>query len=195
MPNMEMSPLAIALVVLVVAGVWALVELAVWLRGTRRAVTELSDTLNETIAEIKPVVQKLDGVADELVPAAKELTPLIERTGTAVDALTIDLVRVDDILTDVSSVTGAGANVTDAVTKITGSAADVAAGVINRLGGTAADKLADKAARLTSANAADETPSSPASQVGEVPAPSGEGRAYFTYPDAAGAAVEGADAE
>ena len=125
---MEMTPLNISLVVLVVAGVWALVELALTLRQGRKSVGEVCDTLNETIAEIKPVVQKLDGVADELAPATKELQPLLDKAGTAVDALTVDLVRVDDILSDVSSVTGAGANVTDAVTKVTASAADGIAG-------------------------------------------------------------------
>lgn len=182
---MEMTPLNISLVVLVVAGVWALVELALTLRQGRKSVGEVCDTLNETIAEIKPVVQKLDGVADELAPATKELQPLLDKAGTAVDALTVDLVRVDDILSDVSSVTGAGANVTDAVTKVTASAADGIAGVVGKLGVHA--PKASRQAKLGHADpaaipAGDET-APQADEPAAKPAEHAGGRSYFTYPD------------
>ena len=182
---MEMTPLNISLVVLVVAGVWALVELALTLRQGRKSVGEVCDTLNETIAEIKPVVQKLDGVADELAPATKELQPLLDKAGTAVDALTVDLVRVDDILSDVSSVTGAGANVTDAVTKVTASAAAGIAGVVGKLGAHA--PKASRQVKLGHADpaaipAGDET-APQADEPAAKPAEHAGGRSYFTYPD------------
>ena len=55
---MEMTPLNISLVVLVVAGVWALAELALTLRHGRKSVGEVCDTLNETIAEIKGLTRQ-----------------------------------------------------------------------------------------------------------------------------------------
>ena len=67
-----MSPIQIALLLLAVAGVWAIVELALTLRKTRTVVDSLDKTvtdLNNTIAEAQPVVAKLDGAVDELTPA------------------------------------------------------------------------------------------------------------------------------
>lgn len=66
-----MSPIQIALLLLAVAGVWAVIELALTLRKTRTVVDSLDKTvsdLNNTIAEAQPVVAKLDGAVDELTP-------------------------------------------------------------------------------------------------------------------------------
>ena len=54
-----MSPIQIALLLLAVAGVWAIVALALTLRKTRTVVDSLDKTvndLNNTIAEAQPVV-------------------------------------------------------------------------------------------------------------------------------------------
>ncbi|MFQ7393370.1 MAG: hypothetical protein ACLRM9_09135 [Collinsella aerofaciens] len=59
-----MSPIQIALLLLAVAGVWAIAELALTLRKTRNVVDSLDKTvndLNNTIAEAQPVVAKLTG--------------------------------------------------------------------------------------------------------------------------------------
>ena len=56
-----MEPLTIALIALVVAGIWAVVELALVLRRTRQSVAELTDSVNDTIGEVRPVIAKLDG--------------------------------------------------------------------------------------------------------------------------------------
>ncbi|MBS7126628.1 MAG: hypothetical protein KH064_05590 [Collinsella sp.] len=57
-----MSPIQIALLLLAVAGVWAIAELALTLRKTRNVVDSLDKTvndLNNTIAEAQPVVARL----------------------------------------------------------------------------------------------------------------------------------------
>ena len=51
----------IALIVLIVAGVWAVVELALVLRRTRGTVDTLDKTvgkLNDTIDDVRPVINK-----------------------------------------------------------------------------------------------------------------------------------------
>ena len=91
-----MSPIQIALLLLAVAGVWAIVELALTLRKTRTVVDSLDKTvndLNNTIAEAQPVVAKLDGAVDELTPALAQMEPLLKSSKTAVDALTSNLVE------------------------------------------------------------------------------------------------------
>ena len=77
-----MSPIQIALLVLAIAGVWAIVELALTLRKTRNVVDSLDKTvndLNNTIAEAQPVVAKLDGLprwSRCLSRARRQLMPL-----------------------------------------------------------------------------------------------------------------------
>ena len=69
-----MSPIQIALLLLAVAGVWAIVELALTLRKTRTVVDSLDKTvtdLNNTIAEAQPVVAKLDGAVQKLFNKVK----------------------------------------------------------------------------------------------------------------------------
>lgn len=52
---------------------------------------------------------------DELQPAVKQIEPILEKASTTVDLINVDLVRVEGILSDVNTVTGTGARVTDAV--------------------------------------------------------------------------------
>ena len=63
-----MDYLQIALVVLAVAGVWAIVEVALTLRTTRKSITEITLSANNTIEQIQPVISKIDGMVDELDP-------------------------------------------------------------------------------------------------------------------------------
>lgn len=77
-----MSPIQIALLLLAVAGVWAIAELALTLRKTRNVVDSLDKTvndLNNTIAEAQPVVAKLDGAVDELTPALARWSRCLSR--------------------------------------------------------------------------------------------------------------------
>ena len=125
-----MSPIQIALLLLAVAGVWAIVELALTLRKTRTVVDSLDKTvndLNNTIAEAQPVVAKLDGAVDELTPALAQMEPLLKSSKTAVDALTSNLVEVEAVVRDISEVTGSMAEASNAVSSVTDSAAGAAA--------------------------------------------------------------------
>lgn len=181
-----MEPMTIALIVLVVVAVWAAVELALTLRRARKSVEEVTESLNDTIGEVRPVIAKLDGAADELVPASKQLEPILKKASTSVDLLNVDLVRVEGILSDVNTVTGTGARVTDAVTGAVDAAATgvagVAAKVAGRVGGSKAAKLdGAEPAHLEAPANAEGTP-----VVERVSGDAG----YFTYPVAAdGSAV------
>lgn len=132
-----MEPFEIALIVLVVAGVWAIVELALTLRKTRAVVNSLDETvsnLNETIAEAQPIVAKLDGAVDELQPALAQVEPLLASTNTAVSALTANLVEVESVVRDVSSVTGAAANAGNAVSGLTDTATEAVQRLLGKKG-------------------------------------------------------------
>lgn len=122
-----MDYMQIVLILLALAGVWAVVELALTIRKTRKVAGSLDktiDQLNNTIAEAQPIVSKLDGAVDELGPALTQIDPLLKSATTAVDALTSDLVEIEGVVRDVSSVSGAAADASNVVTGITSSASD-----------------------------------------------------------------------
>lgn len=127
--------LPIALIVLVVAGIWAVVEIALTMRSTRRDVERLTTAAREVVEQTQPVVAKLDGIMDELEPAAKRVTPLLEKTEAAVDEASASFDRLNGILEDVSSVSSTASSVTGAVKGVAESAANAAAGVVSRLRG------------------------------------------------------------
>lgn len=141
----SLEPMTIALIVLVIAGIWAVVELALTFRQTRKSVSELTDSVNDTIADIRPVVAKLDGVADELPAAAKQIEPILEKASTTVDLINVDLVRVEGILSDVNTVTDTGARASGAVTGAVESVASGVAGVVNKVAGKVSGKGAAQA--------------------------------------------------
>ncbi len=127
--------LPIVLIVLVLMGIWAVVEIALTMRTARREVEQVSASAREVVEQAQPVVAKLDGIMDELEPAAKRVTPLLEKTEAAVGEATGSLDRLNAILDDVSSVSGAAAGVTGAVKGVAESAAAGVAGVVSRLKG------------------------------------------------------------
>lgn len=175
-----MEPLQILLIVLIVAAIWAVVELALTIRRARASVDSLDKTVgevNEMIAEARPVVAKLDGAIDDLQPALVQVEPLLKSANVAVDALTSDLVEIEAVVRDVSSVTGAAASAGNAVSGV----ADSASEAVQRLFGKR--KAAGDAARaLTGAEGGAPADPDPVDE----PAPAGDESApaaprYYTY--------------
>lgn len=182
-----MEPFEIVLIVLVIAAIWAVAELALTLRRTRGVANSLDETvskLNNTIAEAQPIVAKLDGAVDELQPALAQVEPLLKSTNTAVDALTANLVEVESVVRDVSSVTGAAANAGSAVSGIT----DTATEAVQRFLGKkkAETPAADRV--LTGTTDADESMNEGAvsADTSEEPSVTTEKKAYYTYASAEG---------
>lgn len=187
-----MDVLTIVLVILVLAGIWVVVELAITIRKTRSSievlndqVTEITEKTNNTIDEIQPMLVKVDGIITDLEPAAKEVLPLLEKANTALDVVTVDLASVNDILVDVSSVTDTASNVTSTVSKAANSAVSGVAGVVGKFTGGGNSGRRRKLAAKTSeseqvemAPAVEDTQAPVADEVIEEPeAP----KTYFTY--------------
>ena len=132
---MEMSPLSILLIVLVVAGIWAVVELALTIRRARGAVDDVTRAANETIEQVQPVIAKLDGAMDDLQPSLKQVDPIVAKASVALDEANEGLRKVNGILGDVSTVSGTAAGVTDVVNQVTNAAADAASGLVSKITG------------------------------------------------------------
>lgn len=187
-----MEPLQIILIVLAVAGIWALVELAVSLRRARTTMGSLDktvDELNETIAEAKPVISKLDGALDELQPALTRVDPLLESATVAVDALSANLVEVEAVVRDVSAVTGAAATAGNAVSGITDSATEAVQRFLGRRKGAPADPERTLEAAADGADAVDESAQDDVRHEDAAAEVEAAPSRYYTY-DAPAAAAE-----
>ena len=184
-----MSPIQIALLLLAVAGVWAIVELALTLRKTRTVVDSLDKTvtdLNNTIAEAQPVVAKLDGAVDELTPALAQVEPLLKSSKTAVDALTSNLVEVEAVVRDISEVTGSMAEASNAVSSVTDSAAGAVQKLFNKVKAPAADaerklSAAEEAEQPTERVLIGEAGDDVAAGDNDAQKPAAKAAQYYTY--------------
>ena len=193
-----MDPLTIVLIVLAVAAVWAVVELALTIRKTRGVVDSLDKTvgdLNNTLAEAQPIVAKLDGAVDELMPALGQVEPILTSSKTAVDALTSNLVEIEGVVRDISSVTGSMADASNAVSSVTDSAAGAVQKLIDKVKAPAADagrKLAAAREELEEGAAPVERTVVSDSAASDAVDAEPEPRKYFTY-DSAQDSKEGSD--
>lgn len=129
-----MDLLHIVLVVLVVAAVWAVVELALTIRKARSSLEEVVNSANETIAQVQPIITKADGIVDDLQPSVAQVPALLEKAEGTITSATDALDNVNVILGDVSTVSGVTANVTNTVTKAATSAVTGVAGAISKIG-------------------------------------------------------------
>lgn len=187
-----MEPLTIALIALVAAAVWAVVELALVFRRARRSVGELTESANGVIEEARPVIAKIDGAVDELTPATKHVDPILEKAATSVDLLNVNLVRLETILSDVTVVTDTGARAAGAVSGAADAVASGVAGVVGKLGAKLPGSR-ENDAKLAPGTQADEPASLGAASDAATPSVekvSGDA-GYFTYPQESGAAGPG----
>ncbi|MDO4502414.1 MAG: DUF948 domain-containing protein [Coriobacteriia bacterium] len=89
--------LPIALVLLAVVAIWLVIEAALTMRSTRSAV----NTMNE---QLKPTLEKVDQATAALIPAVEKMDPLMDRVNLSVDALNLELMRVDTILEETGEI-------------------------------------------------------------------------------------------
>lgn len=118
----------ILLLVLIAAFVWVGIELALTFRKVRHRVDDVMYDLDSTI-------QKIDTTVEALQPAITQVEPLVHKAETTVDALSLDLLHVNEILGDVKSISGAAAGATTAVTGVVDKAADAVSGAVSKIAG------------------------------------------------------------
>ncbi len=163
------SPINVVLFLLALAGVWAIVELALTFRKLRGSVNETIRSTNEVIAEVQPIVAKLDGVVDDLQPTIRELTPLVEKIEGTVDATTATVNSLNGVVGHVSTVSGTASNATEAVNKVVGNVAESAAGLVGKIGAGKAPRrvAAPTSSELPAEASSEKAPSEPAASEDE----------------------------
>ena len=132
-----MDPLHIVLIVLVIAAIWAVVELALTIKKARTSIDEVTRSANDTIEQLQPIISKADGIVDDLQPSVKQVTPLLESAIKTVDTATVSLEQVNDILGDVSEVSSTASAATNVASGVVDTAANAAVGLVNKITGKA----------------------------------------------------------
>ena len=178
--------LTIALIVLVLAAIWAIVELALTLRRARSSVVEVVDSANVTIEQLQPVISKIDGMMDELEPAIKKIDPLIENANKSVEEVPALVTQVNTILDDVSSVSGVASTATNAVSGVVTNAVSNVSGAISRIANRGKSEETARIAETSTEPAAAPVPASEP-ETAPVPEPvaSDTSTGYVVYSSAA----------
>ncbi len=102
----------LVLLVVIVLFVVTLIVLVIHFIGTVRKV-------NKTIDDIQPTIATANKMLEELQPAVKRIDPLMERVSLTVDAVNLEIMRADTILSDISDVTSTASGAVGKVAEIT----------------------------------------------------------------------------
>lgn len=177
----------VVLILLVMAGIWLLVELAL----TARKARPVLDTVQKAAEEARPVVAQVAEVVELARPGVSQLDPVLVQTTQAIGALTGDLERLEGILDDVSRISRSAGNATVAVGDVAGTLASKAR-VLFAKGRTSAPAVPAAGETTASEPSEPESPAvaateqvAPAQADGSEPAPAPvveQEAGYFTYP-------------
>ncbi|MGI6045823.1 MAG: DUF948 domain-containing protein [Eggerthellaceae bacterium] len=117
-------PIVYALVGL--ALIWFVIELVMTVRKARSTVTNIEKKINPTLDHVEEMAKSLE-------PAVKKVDPLVDRVSLTVDAANLEVMRVDQILEDVSNVTSTASNAADAIDKISSAPVELVNTVTRRV--------------------------------------------------------------
>lgn len=130
-------------VVYVAVGVfllWLIVELALTMRRARKTVVEVQKQVEPVIAnverittELEPAVQNVKAITAQLEPSIAKVDPLLDRVTLTVDAANLEIMRVDQILEDVTQVTGSITNTLDTVDAVTNAPLELVSSVTDKV--------------------------------------------------------------
>lgn len=204
---MDSTILTVVLILLAVAAVWLVVEVALTVRRVRPAIDAAQRTIDavqsdvsqvvaearpvlksvdETLTQARPVIAHVDELVSQAKPAAADVSPLLSNATRAVEDLSANLTHLDAILTDVSRITGTASNATQAVGAATTSIVDRVRGRFGLGRGTAPDRDAQDASLPAGSDDERESGAEAPSELDAVEAERSSvirtDEGYFTYP-------------
>ncbi len=92
--------------------IWLIIEVAITMRSTRK-------TMNDVKQQVNRVALDVNEIAGDIKPVLKKADPLMDRVAVTVDAVNLEVMRLDGILEDVSSITEKGARAANSIDDIT----------------------------------------------------------------------------
>lgn len=106
------TALPVVYIIVGVALVWFVFELIATVRTTRKTVTSLKSEIEPTLAHVESITAKID-------PLVAKVDPLVDRVSLTVDAANLEVMRVDQILENVTDITNSLSSTVDAVDNVT----------------------------------------------------------------------------
>ncbi len=117
-------PVGIVLVCL--AGVAALIALAYLF-------VVLSKTIKEAMFKVNPLLDNAQDLITDAKPLVKKVDPMMDRITLTIDAANLEIMRVDQILEDVNTVTGNVAKASNSVDSITSAPLDALSSLTKKI--------------------------------------------------------------
>ena len=149
----------ILVIALLAVGIWAVIELVLVLRRARKTVDTANELVTEAKTSLEPTLARIDPIVEQVQPAAARLDPLVERAQLTVDAANLEIMRLDQILEDVSKVTEVAGKAAQSVDTVTSAPAELVTGAVEKLRGAAKGSSRRNAAkRALSGEGADALP-------------------------------------
>ena len=120
----DILPWLYAVIAIVV--IWLVVELVITIRKSRQTIEEVQKSLDSAVKD-------MNDITNELMPALKKVDPLMDRVSLSVDALNMEILRVDDIVTDVKTMTEVAAKATQSIDTVTSAPVEFVSSVADKV--------------------------------------------------------------
>lgn len=144
--------LPVVFVIVGIALVWAIVELVLVLRRTRKTVETLETSVKPIIDDVQKVAADAKEMTASIKPAIDRVDPLVERASLAVDAANLEIMRLDGILENVDAITSSAASATEAVDTVANAPLKIVNAASEKLREALSGKKAsDESAKLAAA--------------------------------------------
>jgi uncharacterized protein YoxC len=124
-------------IILLIALIFAAVEIIRTVRKVRGTVDELMPSVGDTVSKVNTAIATLE-------PSLKRVDPLLERVSLTVDAVNLEIMRADQILADVSDVTSVASGTAKKVSGITEAPLNLLTSATDKIRSVFVDKKAEK---------------------------------------------------
>ena len=106
--------------------VWLIIELILMVRRSRETIKEAKNSLDSAVGD-------MNRVTNELMPALKKVDPLMDRVSLSVDAINLEILKLDEIVDDVKTMTSTAANASQSINSLTSAPVDFVAEVTDKI--------------------------------------------------------------
>jgi uncharacterized protein YoxC len=121
-----------AITILYVAGAIALLALAVLFVYLVLLIKRANDMIDK---QVTPMLDDAKAMTESLKPAVAQIDPLMERVNLTMDAANLEIMRVDEIMQDVSVITDKLADTTTKANEVTNIPLNAVNGVASKVRG------------------------------------------------------------
>lgn len=178
------------------------VALVVLIVHILKLIKNVNKTLVEVVNQVKPTLDNVEVITDDLKPTIKKVDPLVDRVSLTIDAANLEIMRIDQILEDVAEITDTASSAVGTIDNVASAPLNLVNSVSDKVRSAFAPKAAsDETARIQRERAAakrasegldshghtDDGKAQPAACASDAPVKdkaagsATDGHAYFTY--------------